>query len=466
MGSNDGIGATSAHGTLVGGARCDEAFLIPGLALLELDENCVVLTASSEAGRLLGRTIGELVGRSLHDFVHPDTLEQSVLTLCTVREGPLSCLQQYLRPDGAAVPVQFTAVWAPQHESVIAHLTDLSEAYGDREALVRARDHHEALIAHSTDLILVVDATGTLAEANPAAIELAGDHRGELAETFVRRTVHPDDVDTLLDRLAAVLARPGPSNPVTFRIAVEGGRWVTLEAVANNQLANPAVQGVVINARDVSLVAEFQERTRATLASLITALGRASEFRDPYTAGHQMQVADLSGRIARHLGLSSAECELIELGADIHDIGKIAIPAEILTRPGRLSPLEYEMIKTHCRIGHDILATVDLPWQIPDIVLHHHERLDGSGYPDKLAGGAISLPAKIVGVADVIDAMASHRPYRPALGIDAARAELQRGRGTQYDAAVVDAAFAVLSTPRKAQQKRPGAPARDFPEFG
>jgi len=421
------------------------AFMVPGLALLELDESCVITAASAELCRLLGRPISDLLGHSPCDFTHPDDVDDTRRCLDAIQGEPTTYFKRYLRPDGTVVPAHLSAIWLPERRRVLTHVADLTEVVADREALLHAKNHHEALVAHSTDLIFVIDAVGRLIEANPATVRLVGDHVGELAVPILRELVHLEDLEKVLESLATALVRPGQQDTVTCRVAVADRRWVTLEVVANNQLANPAVRGIIINARDVSEAAEFRQRTRATLRSLITALGRAAEYRDPYTAGHQTQVADLSFRIARHLHLPAAECELIELGANVHDIGKIAIPAEILTRPGRLSPLEYDMVKTHCRIGHDILATVDLPWQIPDMVLHHHERLDGSGYPDALAGEEISLPARIVAVADVIDAMASHRPYRPALGIDAARAEIQAGRATRYDAAVVDAALAVTS---------------------
>jgi HD-GYP domain-containing protein (c-di-GMP phosphodiesterase class II) len=174
-------------------------------------------------------------------------------------------------------------------------------------------------------------------------------------------------------------------------------------------------------------------------------LALASEFRDPYTAGHQNKVARLSKAIGTRLGLAQEHVRGIALAASLHDIGKIAIPAEILTRPGRLSPIEFELVKTHCQIGHDILAGIEFGYPVAEIVLHHHERLDGSGYPHGLAGEAVSLGARIVGIADVIDAMSSHRPYRPSLGLDAALQELTRNSGTSYDAAVVVAAIEICS---------------------
>ena len=140
----------------------------------------------------------------------------------------------------------------------------------------------------------------------------------------------------------------------------------------------------------------------------VDAIAATVEARDPYTAGHQHRVADLSAAIAVEIGLSAANVEGIRLGANIHDLGKIGVPAEILSRPSRLNALEYELVKTHTRVGYDIVKNIVFPWPIADMILHHHERLDGSGYPDGLHGDEIGIEARIIAVADVVEAMASH----------------------------------------------------------
>lgn len=178
---------------------------------------------------------------------------------------------------------------------------------------------------------------------------------------------------------------------------------------------------------------------------LVRCLVRATEYRDPYTAGHQANVRTLTIKIAQMLGLSKTEVALAGLGAALHDIGKIAVPAEILTKPGRLSAPEWEIMKSHTLAGFEILAGAGLPEQISDIVVHHHERLDGSGYPHRLSGSAIRREARIVAVADVIDAITSHRPYRPSLGLDVALETVAAGSGRLFDAEVVAAALEVAT---------------------
>jgi len=176
----------------------------------------------------------------------------------------------------------------------------------------------------------------------------------------------------------------------------------------------------------------------------VKGLASAAEKRDPYTAGHQRRVAVLAVKIAEQLQLDQDTINGIYLTALIHDIGKILIPAEILSKPGKLSHAESEYIKRHPKEGHDILKNIDFPWPVADIVLQHHEKMDGSSYPAGLKGNEILLEARIICVADVIEAMSSHRPYRPARGIESALSEIDKNRGTLYDEEVVDACIYVF----------------------
>ena len=183
---------------------------------------------------------------------------------------------------------------------------------------------------------------------------------------------------------------------------------------------------------------------KTALMKSIQALSLTIDKRDPYTAGHMHRVARLSSAIGRRLELPEEQIEGLYLGSLMHDIGKIAVPFELITKPGRLTTLEFELMKTHCAAGWDIVKDIEFPWPIAAMVLQHHERMDGTGYPNGLHRDAIALEAAIVAVADVVDAMASHRPYRPALGVDAALAEIRKFRDSQFDPVVVDACCKVF----------------------
>ena len=191
-------------------------------------------------------------------------------------------------------------------------------------------------------------------------------------------------------------------------------------------------------------IRESMEKWRKALEGIINAMALTLEMRDPYTAGHQLRVANLVTAIATELGFSDERVEGARMAAMIHDIGKITVPAEILSKPGVITEIEFNLIKTHSKTGFDILKGIDFPWPIAQMVFQHHERINGNGYPSGLSGGDILPESKILGVADVVEAMASHRPYRPSLGIQKALDEISKNRGILYDAEVVDACLSVF----------------------
>jgi putative nucleotidyltransferase with HDIG domain len=184
---------------------------------------------------------------------------------------------------------------------------------------------------------------------------------------------------------------------------------------------------------------EAVKKQKEALEKVVMGFTRLVEARDPYTAGHQKRVAELSCALARQLGLSEEKTDRIRLAALTHDIGKIYVPAEFLNRPGALTEIEFNVIRLHPQVGFEILQPLDLDGPISEFVLQHHERLNGSGYPQGLRGDQIHLEAKVLAVADVVEAMSSHRPYRPALGLERALAEVEAGRGVTFEPEVVDA---------------------------
>jgi HD-GYP domain-containing protein (c-di-GMP phosphodiesterase class II) len=216
----------------------------------------------------------------------------------------------------------------------------------------------------------------------------------------------------------------------------------TAELVQSNKLLKIEID----NRKHMQLELQHSfENLKKVMDSTVQAITTTIEKRDPYTSGHQQRVADLSRIIAREIGLSDNEIEGIYIAAAIHDIGKISIPAEILSKPVKLSDIEVSLIQAHSQTGYDILKGIKFPWPIAEIVLQHHERLDGSGYPRGLAGDDILMAARIIGVADVVETMASHRPYRPSMGIDKALEEITQNKGVLYAPLVVDACLRIFS---------------------
>lgn len=407
--------------------------------LMQLGADGLIVAVNEAYCALMRTSCEDLLGRSPLEYTHPDDAEA---TRQFIARGPSMVRERarlqkrYVLPDGQVISILVNAVWSQESQRLCAYVTDITE-------LVAAQDRSRALIEHSSDLILIVDRSGRVAEANPATEALAGVTTGRNAVSVLTELVHPDDLESVLSHWAAVLASPGVHPVNTFRVVDRAGRWEYLSVIANNRLFDPAVLGVVVSASDVTTrITQISEAMRNQEA-LVSAIFRIGEARDPYTAGHQRQVADWASRIGRRLGLSDEELRDLRLGAALHDIGKIAIPSEILARPGRLSIPERQIVESHCQVGYDIVREADLPDSVTDIVLHHHERLDGSGYPDRLIGNQISLGAQIVAVADVLDAMSSHRPYRPALGLSVALDEIINHQGTLYHSDAVTAAAAI-----------------------
>ena len=190
------------------------------------------------------------------------------------------------------------------------------------------------------------------------------------------------------------------------------------------------------------------ETLRMALEGTIQTLTIAIGARDPYTTGHQRRGTDLAISIAQEIGLPENVVAGLRMAGLIHDIGKLAVPPEILCKPSKINDLEFQLIKTHPEVGYDILKKIEFPWPIADIVLQHHERMNGSGYPRKIKGPEILIEAKIINVADVVEAMASHRPYRPSLGIEKSLEQISKNRGILYDNEVVGACLRLFGEKR------------------
>jgi len=224
----------------------------------------------------------------------------------------------------------------------------------------------------------------------------------------------------------------------------EGVKWAVTDKIPYKDKEGK-ITGVISLSKDITLQKKSEEelqqsyqRLKKTMDAAIDTMSKIIEAKDPYTAGHQHRVCQLAVPLARELGLSEDKIEGIRIASLIHDIGKIGLPTEILSKPTTLTDIEFNIIKEHSQIGYDILKSIDFPYPVAQIVLQHHDRLDGSGYPSNLKGDKILLEAKIIGVADVVEAMSSHRPYRPALGIEKALEEISQNKGILYDSEVVD----------------------------
>ena len=413
----------------------------------------VVETWNAAAERLYGYTSSEMVGHDIAVLFPSDRRPELDDLLARARQGEtvkaLSTLR--VRKDGTCIAVSITVAPIRNAIGVVAGVAtvarDLTEHNRARAQLAESeRKSAETLSLLETLLetapvgfgfvdrdFRIVRANEMLAAVHGSSVrEQLGRTVAEVApmiwpqvEAIYRRVLDEDQAVLNIDVSGEIAAEPGRLR-----------RW--LASYYPVHLAGEVIGVGVVVIDDTERKKSEEERDQL-MRGVIAAIAATTEARDPYTAGHQRRVAEIAGAIATELGLDPAEVDGIRLAANIHDIGKISIPIEILARPGRLTAIEWEMVKCHSRAGCEILADIQFPWPIATMILQHHERLNGTGYPDGLRGDEIVLGARIIAVADTVEAMASHRPYRPAVGLGAALAEIERQRGTLFDPQVVDA---------------------------
>jgi putative nucleotidyltransferase with HDIG domain len=300
------------------------------------------------------------------------------------------------------------------------------------KALHMSEINFRNMIYSNADGILILDDNSIVKFMNPAAEIIFGTKAKHFVGRAFEHLIIPDK-PTELD----IITGDGKSSVAEMRV---------MQTEWEGQAAYLA------SLRDITNRKRMQQRLQLSLDNLkkvmdgtISAMAMAVEMRDPYTSGHQHRVAELAQAIAEEIRLSAENIEGVYMAASIHDIGKISLPAEILSKPVKLTDIERKMIQAHSKVGYDILKGIDFSWPIAQIVLQHHERIDGSGYPHGLGGEEILIGARIVGVADVVETMASHRPYRPSIGLDKAREEVSQNRGRLYDQRVVNACLKLFN---------------------
>jgi PAS domain S-box-containing protein len=400
---------------------------------------------------MLGYSREELLEHDWAELTHPDDLAEDVAQFERVLRREIDGYtidKRFIRKDGqtvyVAIDVKCVRDAAGEADFFVATVADITERKHTEERLAAAAAQFQGLVEQSiAGIFIIVD--GRFAYVNPRLAEILGNQPSELVGHDVTETVVERDRAALRANLARCLSGEEGSQLLAYLCQRRDGSTVDVGAHINRatHAGKPAVIGVV---QDISDKKRAEARIQGYIRQLehgmlgtIKAVSVMSELRDPYTYGHEQRVGDLSGAIAAEMGLDAQIVKGLQIAGYVHDIGKIVVPAEILAKPTKLSLAEFELIKAHPQQGFEVLKEIDFPWPVAQVALQHHERLDGSGYPQGLKGEQIILEARILAVADVVEAMAAHRPYRPSRGIDAALEEVVRHRGVKYDPAAVDA---------------------------
>ncbi|MCU0821513.1 MAG: PAS domain S-box protein [Spirochaetes bacterium] len=327
---------------------------------------------------------------------------------------------------------------------------DISGFVEIEELLKVQHTYFQELFNNSTEAIAILDNNNYIIDANKSFENLFGYKSEEFKFCNINELILPEDLQTEAECLFDNVFSKGITEKETIRMRKDESRVEVSILAYPIKFENDYI-GMMAIYRDLTGANGSQKEHQATLAKLrktmngiVHAMVSTVEVRDPYTAGHQERVSNLARLIAQELNLGGDEIEGIRVAGTLHDLGKVNIPAEILSRPGRLTDIEFSLIKRHPEIAYKVLQNIDIPWPIAEIVYQHHERLDGSGYPLGLKGEDIRPAARILTVADVVEAIASHRPYRPALGVEKALCEITMNSGILYDSKVVDACVKVI----------------------
>jgi PAS domain S-box-containing protein/putative nucleotidyltransferase with HDIG domain len=438
-----------------------------------MDMNLNITYHSPSVEKLRGFTAQEIIGMPLDKHVTPESLKLAAdvflneLPKVEADENynPVLTLElEYTCKDGTTVWLEnkFSVIRDENGKpvSILGEARDMTERKKADELLRKSEAQYRLLSEHMTDTIRLMDMNLKTTYLSPSAEKQRGFTHQEILELPLEKQLAPESlrlaIEIFSEELPRVKADPdyNPVHTLDLEYICKDGTTVWAESkfsVIRDENSEPV--SILAEARDITerrlaedKLAKSYASLKKTLDDAINTMVKIVELRDPYTAGHQQKVAELATAIAREMKLEDSRIEQLRMAAVTHDIGKMYVPSDILSKPGRLSNIEFGLIKTHSQSGYAIVKGMDFPCSVADAVLQHHERLDGSGYPGGLKGEDTILEAKILAVADVIEAMASHRPYRPALGIDKALEEISENKGSLYDPDVVDACLELFNS--------------------
>lgn len=419
-----------------------------------LSRNGRFVFVNSQFENMSGYAGRELIGRKTIELVHPDDREQASENAIRMLNGERTLPYEFrsITKTGAVRRIMET-VSSIEYEGRRAVLGNYMDVTGLTEAQEKIRDLRalETSILDAIPIAVIGLQNRMINFANNAVQAVFGWDPEELIGNSTRLLYRSDEEFEQIGRDFYPVLEQKRTFFEEFPCRRKDGRDIMCLVTASRIGEYLTERSIVATYEDITerkkaeadLKKSF-ERLQRSMEDTIQTIAMIVETRDPYTAGHQRRVDRLACAIAREMGLSPEQIEGIHTASVIHDIGKIYIPAEMLSKPGQLSEIEYDIMKTHPQVSYDILKRIEFPWPVANIVYQHHERYNGSGYPRGLKGEEILIEARILAVADVVESMASHRPYRPTVGADKAIEEISRNRGILYDPAVVDACLQVL----------------------
>jgi PAS domain S-box-containing protein len=421
-----------------------------------VDMNMVLTYVSPNIVRLLGYTVDEAISRRMDDVFTGDSYKKAMHVLSEelkrdtvngVDKARSRALElDLIHKDGSMVPVEIKYSFIRDGQGIpreiLAVVRNISERKQAEEQVLYEKSFLSDVLDCLPGIFYILDENANLVRWNKNEENVIGYSRKELHNMNAMLTIAEEDRALVAERLGEAF-REGHSSVIANAITKNGVRkpfYLTGTKISKggrNMLVGMGIDMSEQRQSEEQLKKSLEE-VKESMEGAIAAIAMITEMRDPYTAGHQRRVAVLASSIAQDMGLSEEQVSIINMAGTLHDVGKSAIPMEILCKPVALDPMEFDIIKMHPRVGHDVLKLLKLPDAICPCVLQHHERMNGSGYPKGLAGDSIMMEARILAVADVVEAMSSDRPYRPSLGVGKALEEIVRNKEILYDARVAD----------------------------
>jgi PAS domain S-box-containing protein len=431
---------------------CGALIAYPWDAILGLNRKGKIIFWNQGAEQIFSYSADEILGQPVTKLMSEKHREGHTKELTDFLSGDCGGTGtiefEALKKDGSTFPIELSlSIWQQNGKFVgLAIGKDITERKQMEQALMESAERYCNLFANSLEAVFSVDIEDNTLVGNKALEKLCGHCLKELTEMKPTNVLPPESRKYISKHVEKMLSADEPISSIVHEIFRKDGKRILIEQYLNFIKRKDTIAGFQGAYIDIAEHNKTAEQLKSSFINLAKTVSRVIESCDPYTAGHQQRVAELARLVGENIGLAEDMVERLYLNGLLHDIGKISIPTSILTKPGELSEEEWALIRAHTKQGYNILKDANLPWPVADVALQHHERLDGSGYPDGITGDKLSMEVSILAVCDVVEAMSSHRPYRPARTTTDILKELKDGRGTKYNASIVDVMLPMIES--------------------
>jgi PAS domain S-box-containing protein len=421
-------------------------------AILGVNRKGTIIFWNKGAEQTFGYSTEEILGQPVTRLMsekHREGHTKGLKAFLSGNYGETGIIEfEALRKDGSTFPMELSLSIEQQNGKFVglAIGKDITEREQMEQALLESAERYCNLFANSLEAVFSADIEDNILAGNKALEKLCGYCLEELTEMKPTSILPPESGEYVSQQIERILNADEPISSIVHEFFRKYGKRILIEQYLNFIKRKGTIAGFQESYRAIAERNKTAEHLKSSLINLAKIVSRVIESCDPYTAGHQQRVAELARLVGKNMGLDEDMVERLYFNGLLHDIGKISVPTSILAKPGELAEEEWALIRAHTKQGYNILKDANLPWPVAEVALQHHERLDGSGYPDGITGDKLSLEVSILAVCDVVEAMSSHRPYRPARTTADILKELTDGRGTKYNVNVVDVMLPMIES--------------------